>query len=225
MKPSKISLYFGIVLLAAGVALGILVWLELRSVLFSALSLLPGLVQLGFYRYYCARPRRPGDWQIWVPVMTFLTLGVLWFVVGTWGFSYGVNHKYDHITLSRVFEITDIGFPSGSRLVRSGGIALMHTVLWVKIEMPPRKVDPFLTALNKKRAIDISRDKRIPDLLIGSPQNLKRGSYDWWRPDSAKHFVCAQTSEGGGSGGTDFWLLIDQDQPERAVLYLAFFED
>lgn len=230
MKPSRINLYIGIFLLAAGLAFGIVVWLEWQSLqptlIFLALSLLPGVVQLSFYRHHCVRPRQPGEWQIWVPAMTILTLGVLLIDLVTWDFNYGVNHRYDHISIARVSEITGVGFPPGSRLERTTGVSFMHTILWANVQMRPGEVDSFLKALNKKHPIDVSHTKRlVASGMLDSPRDVKRGRFDWWQADSAKHFISAKTASPGGSSGAEIWLLIDQDTTERPVLYLSYSRD
>lgn len=90
MKPSFVHLALGIILLAVGIYAGVF-WRPLSGTGFnfpmSAMNLLPGLAQLGFYFYYRAHPKRPGDWDVWLPTTVILTAAslsmslVIWLLV------------------------------------------------------------------------------------------------------------------------------------------------
>ncbi|MHB0999168.1 MAG: hypothetical protein ACYC27_07970 [Armatimonadota bacterium] len=88
MKPGKASLIIGILMLKGGVLM-IGWWLYTASdngegwtrgflsilVIFAGVSmLLPGTAQLIFNYYYSRHSRKPGDWEVWTPVVGFLSL-------------------------------------------------------------------------------------------------------------------------------------------------------
>jgi hypothetical protein len=142
-----------------------------------------------------------------------------------WLLGYLCFYHEDHLTLLELSQKTRVRFPPGSNLLRVTGASLTHVLCWAQIEMPAREVEPFLRSLAPKgQAVWISRKVRLEPQSTLPPWRMRRGSFKWWRPDSARRFVSARTQV-GGSGGTETCVTVDLDDPNRPIVYFSFFRD
>ncbi|MHB0998813.1 MAG: hypothetical protein ACYC27_06165 [Armatimonadota bacterium] len=166
-----------------------------------------------------AAKQSSGNWQIALIIAAgiFIVLGSMLF----WSV-YSIKHSYDHITLSEVSSKTHIVFPSDSKLLNSTGISLMHFCLWVKVEMKPQDVEAFLKYLNNTHPVNISRKKKLINYMAGSPSDIMKGSFDWWNTAGVRRFISAESAV---TSDTEIAVLIDLDNPDKAIVYLSYFND
>ncbi|MHB1456642.1 MAG: hypothetical protein ACYC0V_06980 [Armatimonadota bacterium] len=91
----------------------------------------------------------------------------------------------------------------------------------MKVEIKPKEADAFLQNLNEKHPIKISHESKSYGRHY-LPKDARGNPVEWWDPDSAKEFVSAESI----TPGSDLIsVLINLDQPDKAIVYLSYSDD
>ncbi len=116
--------------------------------------------------------------------------------------------------LAQLYDITAVPFPAGAELTNSQLQFGQDSALWARIVMPAESVEGLLERLPEDALV--SRDDRLG--------NRGARHLDWWQPDAAKNYVAAAFNSHAADGlyAGWVWLLIDQDDPNTAVVYLEW---
>lgn len=152
--------------------------------------------------------------------LLLLSIGVMILIIIVFGMwlNYDTHHRYDHVTISDIYRITRIQFPSDSKVLHSIGDSFMRPCLWVKVEMSAKEAIPFMRGLNGIHPTDISRKRKLSESSYPQERGM-RNPIEWWNPRSAKRFVSAEFTT---PGSDMIAVLIDLDQPDRVIVYLSY---
>ncbi len=128
---------------------------------------------------------------------------------GSWRLCAGITELSRH---------TSLEFPPSAKLLNfrhnwSGSL----NVIQAEVEMYPADVDGFLQSLGEPKWI--SREHRFSNVTnrAGDP-----GDRSWWNPDAARDFVAVEVHLPLKQYAQfhTVWLLINLDDPDRAVVYV-----
>ena len=114
-------------------------------------------------------------------------------------------------TTAQIESVARITLPPSARGVRAHQEGFMDRIIWVRFEMDPADLGPFVAGTRISPPLSSADNPFAGE--IGS-------KLAWWTPEGAQRFEASEAF----SGGVGQAILIDTTDPQRYVVYVRTFE-